>query len=53
MGITRTERAIDEFDLLGDELEYSCDDVRLAWVADALRSAGSEGSDFDALWTDR
>lgn len=53
MGTTRTELAIDEIDLLGEEGDHSCDDIRLAWLADAVRSGGSESHDFDALWTDR
>ena len=48
MGITRVEQAIDEIDPLGDDAEASCEDIRLAWLANEL-----DGSDFDPLWTDR
>lgn len=53
MGITRIEQAIDEVEPLGDELEPSCDDIRLAWLAHELSSVGATGADFDAIWTDR
>ena len=52
MGITRIERAIDESDSLSDD-DYSCDDIRPAWLAEALRTDSGHGQDFDALWTDR
>ena len=53
MGTTRIERAIDEFDLVSDEFEPSCDDIRLAWLAHELDVGASVGNDFDALWSDR
>jgi hypothetical protein len=53
MGITRTEQAIDEFELLGEDGDHGCDDIRLAWLAAALSAAGNQGYDFDALWDDR
>jgi len=53
MGTTRIEQAIDEIDLLGDDADTSCDDIRLAWLADELSAGARDGSDFDALWTDR
>jgi hypothetical protein len=49
MGRTRIEQAIDEIEPLGDDYEPTCDDIRLAWIADDCGG----GSDFDALWTDR
>jgi hypothetical protein len=48
METTRIERAIEELDTL-DEFEPSCDDIRLAWLANEL----SAGSDFDAHWSER
>lgn len=53
MGITRIEQAIDEFDPLGDDAEASCEDIRLAWLANELDAGRHDGGDFDALWTDR
>ena len=53
MGTTRIEQAIDEFDTLGDESETSCDDMRLAWLADELSAEDRDGSDFHVLWADR
>lgn len=53
MGSTRIEQAIDEFDALDEDAETSCDDIRLAWLADELSAADRQGSDFQALWTDR
>jgi hypothetical protein len=54
MGTTRTEQAIDEIDTLNDEFEStSCDDIRLAWLAQALDGGLTTGSDFEAAWTDR
>lgn len=52
MGTTRIEQAIDEFDPLGDDAEHSCDDIRLAWLAEQMNT-GESGMDFDALWMDR
>lgn len=49
MGKTRIEQAIDEIETAGDEFEPTCDDIRLAWLAEELTT----GNDFDALWTDR
>ena len=49
METTRVERAIEEFDTEADEFEHSCDDIRLAWLANEL----SAGSDFDAHWSER
>ena len=53
MGTTRIEQAIDEIDTLSDELDASCDDIRLAWLANELSTTGATGADFDALWSDR
>jgi len=53
MGTTRTERAIDELDIDGDDFETSCDDIRLAWLAHELDPGSSAGHDFDALWSER
>jgi hypothetical protein len=54
MGTTRIELAIEEFDPLGDEMEASCDDIRLAWLANEMSAADTPASsDFDALWADR
>jgi hypothetical protein len=49
---TRTERAIDELDLLEQddgEFEPSCDDMRLAWLASEL----STGQEFEVVWAER
>jgi hypothetical protein len=54
MATTRIEQAIDEIDTSGDEFEASsCDDIRLAWLAQALDGGPAAGSDFEAVWTDR
>lgn len=53
MGITRIEQVIDEFDALDDDGDTSCDDIRLAWLADELSAGDRDASDFHALWTDR
>jgi hypothetical protein len=53
MGSTRIEQAIDDIDLLGDEAESSCDDIRLAWLASELDVGYSQSSDVDAFWSDR
>lgn len=51
MGTTRIEQAIDDFDCtLGDDSDgSSCDDIRLAWLADALRTCDHSEDE----WTDR
>jgi hypothetical protein len=51
MGTTRTEQAIDDFDPLGEDGDISCDDIRLAWLADELRA--DQGDEFESLWADR
>jgi hypothetical protein len=53
MGTTRIEQAIDDMDCTGDDSDFSCEDIRLAWLANELDSGGRHGSDFEALWTDR
>jgi hypothetical protein len=53
MGITRIERAIDDIDALSEDAECPCEDIRLAWLNDELDAGRRDGSDFDALWTDR
>lgn len=54
MKVTRIEMAIDEFDAdLDGEFEGSCDDVRLAWLAQQLDGAPAPGNEFDAAWSDR
>ncbi len=53
MGITRIERAIDDIDALSEDAECPCEDIRLAWLDDELDAGRRDGSDFDALWTDR
>ena len=53
MGTTLTEQAIDELEPLGDQAEASCEDIRLAWLANELDASGRDHGDFDALWTDR
>jgi hypothetical protein len=53
MGITRIEQAIDEIDPSLDDAEASCEDIRLAWLANELDASCHGENDFDALWTDR
>jgi hypothetical protein len=53
MGITRIEQAIDDMECIEDDSDFSCDDIRLAWLANELDSVGRRGGDFDALWNDR
>ncbi len=53
MGSTRIEKAIDDIDPLGDESEFSCEDVRLAWLANEMEAGARDGQDFDACWMDR
>jgi len=53
MGTTRIERAIDELEIDGDDFEPSCDDIRLAWLAEELSSGSAGSNEFDALWSDR
>jgi hypothetical protein len=50
MGTTRIEQAIDDIDMLEDDNSYSCEDVRLAWLASEL---AAERHEFDAVWSDR
>ncbi len=52
MGTTRTEQAIDDIDALRDDTDFSCEDVRLAWLASEFDGA-CDGADFDPVWTDR
>jgi hypothetical protein len=53
MGTTRTEQAIDDIDALHDDADFSCEDIRLAWLAGELDAGNGDGSDFDTVWTDR
>jgi hypothetical protein len=54
MGSTYPEQAVDE---LGtddvDDLDPSCDDIRLAWLARESCAEHTGSHDFEALWSDR
>jgi hypothetical protein len=56
MNPTRVELAVDEMEWSddADAGEFSCDDVRTAWLcAELNRGPAQVKSSFDALWFDR
>jgi hypothetical protein len=51
---TRTQRVIEAMDMNDIDAadDYSCDDIRTAWLCAQLSSASNPHS-FDAVWIDR
>jgi hypothetical protein len=54
MGSTRIEQAVDELDIDNDDdFDPSCDDIRLAWLAQETAAEQTRTHDFEAPWSDR
>jgi hypothetical protein len=54
MNATRIEMAVDQMESYDDADDFSCDDVRTAWLcAELNRSRAGVSGSFEALWLDR
>jgi hypothetical protein len=54
MNATRIEMAVEQMESYDDADDFSCDDVRTAWLcAELNRSRAGVSGSFEALWLDR